>query len=85
MAFLNMYKRVSLSSVAESQSYCIFLAMDLVVGPDLRLLPSAGTKAYFRYFPLRLHSLHQCDSWLSRISTRRILGPWALTATLGSL
>jgi len=41
MAILNMYRRVSLPSVvAESQSSCIFLAMDLVDGPDLDLLPS---------------------------------------------
>jgi len=36
MAFLNVYRKISLSSVAESQSSCIFLAMDLVVGPELR-------------------------------------------------
>jgi len=49
MAFLNMYKRVSLPSVAESQSSCIFLAMDLVVGPDFGLLPSKVLVFFFSY------------------------------------
>jgi len=40
MAFLNMYRRLSLPSVVESQSSKIFLIMDLVVGPELGLLPS---------------------------------------------
>jgi len=35
MAFLNMYRNVSLPSVSESQYSCIFLAMDLVVEPEL--------------------------------------------------
>jgi len=37
MAFLNMYRKVSLPSVAESQSSWIFLAIDLFVGPELGL------------------------------------------------
>jgi len=44
MVFLNMYRNVSLPSIIESQSSCIFLVMDLVVGPELGhelgLLPS---------------------------------------------
>jgi len=41
-----MYKNVSLPSVAESQSSCIFFVMDQVVGPErgpeVGLLPSKG-------------------------------------------
>ena len=40
MTFLNMYKRVSLPSVAECQSSCTFLAMDLVIGNEFGLLSS---------------------------------------------
>jgi len=37
MAFFNMYRNVSLPLVVESQSSCTFLAMDLVVEPELGL------------------------------------------------
>jgi len=40
MEFLNIYRKVSLPSVAESQSSWIFFAIDLVVWPELGLLPS---------------------------------------------
>ena len=35
MVFLDMYRKVSLPSVATSQSSCISFTIDLVVGPDL--------------------------------------------------
>ena len=38
MAFLNMYKRISLPSVAKSQSSCILFTIALVVGSQLRPL-----------------------------------------------
>jgi len=46
-------------------------------------------KNYFRSFPLRLHSLYQYDSWLSRIQIQEAriallinLGPIMLVGTL---
>jgi len=42
MTFLNIYKRVSLPLVAESQSSCILIAIVLVIGPELKPLPSSS-------------------------------------------
>jgi len=37
MSFLNMYRKVSLPSTTKSHSSWIFLAIDLVIEPELRL------------------------------------------------
>ena len=53
MTFLNMYKRVSLPSVAKSQSSWIFITINLMVGPKLGLLPSSPPS--WRGFDLKSH------------------------------
>jgi len=70
MAFLNMYRNVSLPPIAELQSSCIFLAMDLVVGPEfgpkLDLLPSRtleiGKKFNMLDYAFSYQSPHNSDT-----------------------
>ena len=47
MKFLNIYRRVSPPSITQSQSSWIVLAIDLVVGPELGLLPSSLSHSYW--------------------------------------
>ena len=64
MTFLNMYNRVSLSSVPESQSSCILFATALGVGLELRPLPSTVKEKYPGSSFLMFHACNGQHGWL---------------------